>query len=220
MWGCHGAVKLVLWPKNADGAMAFGVHARTLREVDSTVRRKSPRKQRPPAELKQLYKCTGGPRIHAPQHAPEARKLGLTVRVAANCGMDSIQPGGVGTECRPRKRKAGRFVKDAGIAKAARAGSFDRKNVLRTARTAWEQNRPGERVAENAPAPCARKPGSGAERKLTQDMLEEVTKQGKKWRGYFSLDDMWEFLQRKCIDEGWRTDFCRDTVWRAINLLG
>ena len=111
-------------------------------------------------------------------------------------------------------------MKDAGIAKAARAGSFDRKNVLRTVRTAWEQNRPGERVAENAPAPCARKPGSGAERKLTQDMLEEVTKQGKKWRGYFSLDDMWEFLQHKCIDKGWRTDFCRDTVWRAMNWLG
>ena len=119
VWGCHDAVKLVLWPKNADGAMGFGVPARTLLEVDSTVRRESPRKQRPPAELKQLYKCTGGPRIRAPHNAPAARKLGLTVRVAANCGMDSIQPGGVGTECPPRKRKAGRFVKDAGIAKAA-----------------------------------------------------------------------------------------------------
>ena len=51
VWGCHDAVKLVLWPKNADGAMGFGVPARTLLEVDSTVRRESPRKQRPPAGI-------------------------------------------------------------------------------------------------------------------------------------------------------------------------
>ena len=96
VWGCHDAVKLVLWPKYAGGAMGFGVTARTLREVDSTVRRESPRKQSPPAELKQLYKCTGGPRIQAPHNAPAARKFALTVRVAASWGMDSIQPGGGG----------------------------------------------------------------------------------------------------------------------------
>ena len=100
VWGCHDAVKLVLWPKYAGGAMGFGIHARTLREVDSTVRRESPRKQSPPAELKQLYKCTGGPRIQAPHNAPAARKFALTVRVAASCGMDSIQPGGWGGDTR------------------------------------------------------------------------------------------------------------------------
>jgi len=87
-------------------------------------------------------------------------------------------------------------------------------------RTAWERNKPGVRVEENAPAPSARKPGSGAERKLTDEILEEMTKQGKKWKGYFSIDDMWEFLQHKCIDSDWRTDFSRSCVWRALNTLG
>ena len=33
-------------------------------------------------------------------------------------------------------------------------------------------------------------------------MLELATKQAKKWRGYFSLDDMWEFLRQRCLVQG------------------
>ena len=52
-----------------------------------------------------------------------------------------------------RKRKAGRFVKDAGVAKAARTGSFDYKNSMRVVRRLWGRNQSGERAEENAPAP-------------------------------------------------------------------
>ena len=87
---------------------------------------------------------------------------------------------------------------------------------MRVVRRLWGRNQSGERAEENAPAPGARKSGSGRKHILKPWMLEVATEHAKKWRGYFSLDDMWEFLQRKCVDDDLRVDCSMDTVWRAM----
>lgn len=142
------------------------------------------------------------------------------MRVVSAVGLDPvIGVGGGGWDNSNRKRD-GRLEATAAVAKAARAVGIAPKNAMRTVRRTLQHIRKGARVEESAPPPGARQPGSGRKELLKPWMLELATKQAKKWRGYFSLDDMWEFLRQRCMDEGWDLDFSRRTVGRAMQRNG
>ena len=84
----------------------------------------------------------------------------------------------------------------------------------------WAGINTGSRVELNAPAPGARKRGSGRKTILDPWVLELAKSQAKMWRGYFSVDDMWEFLQHKCEEERCVMDFSRSAVYEAMKKHG
>ena len=189
--------------------MGFGVPGAAALTASVESPRRSPRGLRTSPELRKAYKGIGGPRIADPHHPSAARRVDFSMRVVSAVGLDPmIGVGGGGWDNRNRKRD-GRLEATAAVAKAARAVGIAPKNAMRTVRRTLQHIRKGARVEESAPPPGARQPGSGRKELLKPWMLELATKQAKKWRGYFSLDDMWEFLRQRCMDEGWDLDFSR-----------
>ena len=116
---------------------------------------------------------------------------------------------------RKRRRNGSSFAKDPAVAKAARTHGIAYKHGLDMARRVWASINTGSRVEQNAPAPGARKRGSGRKTVLDPWVLELAKAQAKIWRGYFSVDDMWEFLQHKCEEERCVMDFSRSAVYKA-----
>ena len=223
--GCRGVVVGAVVPRRGEVGdfMGFGVRdGAAMREANSP-RRTSPRHAQVTPEraleLNRKYKGDdGGGRVADPHHVTASRQLHFALKLVSSDVRGQVDCGfacGGGARTRPRLRNSkGIYVKNPAVVAAARSAGVAYKNAVKTAKRVVTKINEGM-WQSSAPAPGARVAGSGRPNVLPPEWQDAASKQAKKWRGFFSVKDMHEFLQREL-----QQTFSVSTLARAMNNAG
>ena len=223
--GCRGVVVGAVVPRRGEVGdfMGFGVRdGAAMREANSP-RRTSPRHAQVTPEraleLNRKYKGDdGGGRVADPHHVTASRQLHFALKLVSSDVRGQVDCGfacGGGARTRPRLRNSkGIYVKNPAVVAAARSAGVDYKNAVKTAKRVVTKINEGK-WQSSAPVPGGRVAGSGRPNVLPPEWQDAASKQAKKWRGFFSVKDMHEFLQREL-----QQTFSVSTLARAMNNAG